>query len=65
MSNKTCLKLGISLLIASPLMSDPAFAQRELSTSIEEIVVTAQKREENLSDVPMAVSALDSKALDR
>ena len=46
-------------------MSDPALAQREISTSIEEVVVTAQKREENLSDVPMAVSALDGKALDR
>ena len=65
MSKQTCLKLGIPLLIISPLMSDPALAQRELSTSIEEIVVTAQKREENLSDVPMAVSALDSKALER
>ena len=65
MSKQSCLKLGIPLLIASPLMSDPALAQREISTSIEEVVVTAQKREENLSDVPMAVSALDGKALDR
>ena len=65
MSRRTCLTFSIPLLIASPLMSDPALGQREISTSIEEVVVTAQKREENLSDVPMAVSALDGKALDR
>ena len=34
------------------LSSDKVLAQREISTGIEEIVVTAQKREENLQDVP-------------
>ena len=33
------------------------------SIGLEEIVVTAQKREQSLQDVPMAVSALSSKAL--
>ena len=40
-------------------------AQREIATTIEEIVVTAQKREENLSDVPIAVSALDADGIER
>ena len=35
-----------------------ANAQREIATGIEEVVVTAQKREENLQEVPLAVTAL-------
>ncbi|MDE0246250.1 MAG: TonB-dependent receptor plug domain-containing protein, partial [Gammaproteobacteria bacterium] len=31
---------------------------------LEEIVVTAQKRSENLQDVPMSISALDAEALE-
>jgi iron complex outermembrane receptor protein len=47
------------------LSSDKALAQREISTGIEEIVVTAQKREENLQDVPASVSAMDAAALEK
>ncbi len=38
---------------------------REVARQLEEIVVTAQKREENMQDVPLAVTALDAAALDR
>ena len=31
--------------------------------SIEEIVVTAEKREENINDVPLTITAFDSKAI--
>ena len=47
------------------LLSDKVLAQREISTGIEEIVVTAQKREENLQDVPASVSAMDAAALEK
>ena len=47
------------------LSSDKVLAQREISTGIEEIVVTAQKREENLQDVPASVSAMDAAALEK
>ncbi|MGY9041311.1 MAG: TonB-dependent receptor, partial [Alphaproteobacteria bacterium] len=47
------------------LSSDKALAQREISTGIEEIVVTAQKREENLQSVPASVSAMDATALEK
>ncbi|MGA0099685.1 MAG: TonB-dependent receptor [Steroidobacteraceae bacterium] len=43
----------------------PAHAQREAATVIEEITITAQKREEALQTVPVAVTALDSAALER
>ena len=38
----------------------PAAAAAKQGRMIEEIIVTAQKREENIRDVPISVSALDS-----
>lgn len=43
--------------LATVLVSSTAWVQ---AAQLEEIVVTAQKRTENLQDVPLAVSALDS-----
>eukprot|EP01030_Chromulinospumella_sphaerica_P027452 gene27452-27716_t len=34
-------------------------------TSVEEVVITARRREENLKDVPVAVSAVSEQALER
>ena len=48
------------LLTAALVISDSAHAQGFL----EEVVVTAQKRSENLQDVPMSISALDAEALE-
>lgn len=56
------MRLGVSgICLAIALASAPAFSQDQ---GIEEIVVTAQKREENLQDVPIAVSAYSSAALE-
>lgn len=44
---------------ASPLV----FAQENLS--LEEVIVTAQRREQSLQDVPVAVTAFDAEALKR
>ncbi len=46
---------GLSLAILSPLVS-PVFAESR-GTVIEEIVVTAQKREESINDVGMSIDA--------
>ncbi|MCR5877891.1 TonB-dependent receptor plug domain-containing protein [Phenylobacterium sp. J367] len=46
--------LAASALVGASLMATSAFAQ---STTIEELVVTAEKREQSLQDVPVAVSA--------
>ncbi|MEM7278259.1 MAG: TonB-dependent receptor, partial [Pseudomonadota bacterium] len=55
--------VGLAVLIAGALqfgMTSPAFGQSVL----EEIVVTAQKREENISDVPLAVSVLGQQQIE-
>lgn len=52
-------RLLLSLLIGSLLATDIAFAE------LEEITVTARKREENLQDVPMSVTAINAEQIDR
>ena len=49
-----------ALLVACPVLADEA-AQH--SGQIEEITVTAQKRAQNLQDVPISIGALDSQAI--
>ena len=44
--------------LAATLMASTALAQRAQVSQVEEIVVTAQRRAENLQDVPVTVSAL-------
>lgn len=41
----------------------PAFAQQSNGAMLEEVVVTAQKREQNLQDVGISVAAFDSETL--
>mgnify|MGYP000853848523 CR=1 FL=1 len=52
-----------------PLMLAASFGAASLaqaqSAALEEIVITAQKRKENLQDVPISVQALDTKALEK
>ena len=68
MSNKaprlrTLLALSASALTLSAI-SAPAYAQETESFQIEELVVTAEKREQALQDVPVAVSAYTSQQRD-
>ncbi len=57
---RTALLLTTALLFACAATVLSARAEGIL----EEIVVTAQKRSENLQDVPMSISALDAEALE-
>lgn len=60
--------LGSTLLLASTMLTSvsPAIAQEVASGSgIEEIVVTAQKRSENLQSVPMSIQAINTEKLDQ
>ncbi len=70
MSRKFLLLTGFSALA----FAQPAFAQDAAAPApesgaetggLEEIVVTAQKREQNLQNVPVSVTALNSEALER
>lgn len=66
-STKLALLAGVGLMVLAPLT--PALAQsaapaKDQSFAIEEVVVTAQKREEFLQDVPIAVTAVTGAALE-
>jgi len=58
--NTSILAVAVSMAISAQVQ-----AQRSTATQIEEVVVTAQKREENLQDVPVAISALDAAAIEK
>ncbi len=56
--SRTPVATGVVLALASPaLMAQDSF-------QIEEVIVTAQKRSENLQDVPISIQALGSEALE-
>ncbi len=62
------LALAGGCALGAMSVATPALAQaagQGATTGIEEIVVTAQRRAERLEDVPMAVTALTSGALER
>lgn len=46
-------------------LSTPAFAaEQAASGSLEEVIVTAQKRTENLQEVPLSIQAIGSERLE-
>jgi iron complex outermembrane recepter protein len=49
--------------VAAVLSANTAMAQSDEAASVAEIVVTAQKREERLQDVPLAVSVVSGEAI--
>lgn len=67
MGQKRAILLNGIALLAAGAMPDLAWAQEEAETpqnqGIGEIVVTAQKRAQNLQDVPISVSAFDDTAI--
>jgi outer membrane receptor protein involved in Fe transport len=52
-------------VIAASIMATEAAAQGELDVRLEEIVVTAQRREQSLQDVPISLSVVAGETLDR
>jgi iron complex outermembrane receptor protein len=61
--------LSTALLATTILAANPAFAQTaadtpEANLGGDEIIVTAQKREENLQSVPISIQALNTRKLD-
>jgi iron complex outermembrane receptor protein len=59
---KNFLPSILSVAVASTLATSATFAQ---SLMLEEVVVTAQKREENLQDTALAITAFTSDKLDQ
>ena len=54
---------GATALVLAGLIATPAAAQGQMEGILEEIVVTAQRREERLVDVPISVSTMDGESL--
>ncbi len=66
--NRKPVALTLSLAISQLLVAPAVFAQSKPAApagAIEEIIVTAQKRAENLQDVPISIQALSSKDLEK
>lgn len=65
-SSNSYRKILWASLTGTILAYSPALAQESTETSYDdEIVVTAQKREENLQNVPISIQALGTKKLDQ
>jgi iron complex outermembrane receptor protein len=56
---------GILPLMTITQVADPALAEPQSGPVLEQIMVTAQRREENLQDVPIFVNALTANMLDK
>lgn len=66
LSNKHVRTAVATLLASSSVaVSLPAYAQSAGAEDTDEIVVTAQKREQNLQDVPVAITAIGTEKLDQ
>ncbi len=66
------LTIGAALALALALLATPLGGQAQASKPaadaspvLEEVIVTAQRREEHLMDVPLSVTALLGEELDR
>ena len=67
LNKKHLLKLSISLALAGSFVMNAAYAQEDEQrddTMLEEVIVTAQKTEQNLQEVPMSITAVDGDVLD-
>ena len=62
MTERDCtLRRQVSrILVSSMALASPAMAQETPRAGLEEVVVTAQRREESLQDAPIAITALSS-----
>lgn len=65
MFTRRVLPLAIGMAVAIAPGSPAAQTGEPARRMIDEVVVTAQKREESIQDVPLAVTALSDLQLDR
>ncbi len=63
-SQNNTILLAVGLSAIGGLTALPVCAQNAATATIEEIVVTAQRREERIEDVPISVKAFDQGTLD-
>ena len=61
----TIRNTSILAVAVSMALSGQALAQRSTTAQIEEVVVTAQKREENMQDVAISMYAMDANTIEK
>lgn len=71
MASSACVRARLAVTVSAAALlfaSSPAWAQDAApapgATTVDDIIVTAQKREESIQDVPIAVSAFSAETLD-
>jgi iron complex outermembrane receptor protein len=64
MSRFTPRRAILAAFLTSSMLAAPAFAQEADEGADDEIIVTAQKREENLQKVPLSIQAIGNEKLD-
>ena len=62
---KNRIRSALAVLLTSTAFAVPAWAQEAAGSDSDVIVVTAQKREQNLQDVPVAITAIGTEKLDQ
>ncbi len=65
MSKTIAIAALAATALSTPLYAQTASTPADRSGGIDEIIVTAQKREQNLQDVPIAISALSPAYLEK
>lgn len=63
--SETLVRSGALLLGTTVLCTSGAALAQQTTSSYDDIVVTASKREENLQDVPMAITAIGTEKLNQ
>ncbi len=64
--NKLALSLGfLSGVLLMPAHAEQVDRQKERSVSLEEVIVTAQKREQNMQDTPIAMTSFSVGAMEK
>jgi outer membrane receptor protein involved in Fe transport len=56
-------QLAVAVGLASAALAGAASAQGSKPAVLEEVIVTAQKRQENISDIPQSIQVLDQQVL--
>ena len=67
MKSRVNLAISTALvtMLTTPLISQPLLAQEQAEGALEEIIVTAQRREQSLQEVPVSITAFTGEQLER